>query len=154
MVFDFAPAPFCKVGTILLCPLFVAERKAMIGFPCPSSACAAPRMKSIWPPTPVKDSQIVKPLYYISYIIQLWLLNWQVPSRMPDFQLCQCATPALSVYPFAADKFRVCAGNFLFSKLNVFVYRVKKSLFAYCSFFHVHTNNRSSNKKRIILSVE
>lgn len=44
------PAPIFKKGTILLSPLAVTEGIAIIGFP--PSERDAPRMKSIWPPTP------------------------------------------------------------------------------------------------------
>jgi len=39
-------------GEILLSPLLVTDGRAMMGFPCPSKASAAPRIKSTWPPKP------------------------------------------------------------------------------------------------------
>lgn len=39
-------------GTILESPLLVQDGMAKIGLPFPSLPMAAPRKKSIWPPTP------------------------------------------------------------------------------------------------------
>ena len=45
-------SPCFKKGTILVSPFLVTEFKAKIGLPRPSTPRAAPRKKSIWPPTP------------------------------------------------------------------------------------------------------
>jgi hypothetical protein len=44
------PAPGLRIGTIRVSPLLVVAGRAMIGLPPGDSE--APRMKSIWPPTP------------------------------------------------------------------------------------------------------
>lgn len=52
--------PSFKKGTIFDSPFLVTEFRARIGLPHPSSAKAAPRKKSIWPPTPEKMLNIVR----------------------------------------------------------------------------------------------
>lgn len=52
--------PSFKKGTIFDSPFFVTEFRARIGLPHPSSAKAAPRKKSIWPPTPEKMLNVVR----------------------------------------------------------------------------------------------
>lgn len=44
--------PCLMKGEILLSPLFVMDGRAIIGFPSPSKASAAPLMKSTCPPNP------------------------------------------------------------------------------------------------------
>jgi len=45
-------------GDILLSPLLVTDGRAIIGFPSPSRASAAPRIKSTWPPKPKLKGRI------------------------------------------------------------------------------------------------
>lgn len=48
-------SPGFKNGTILLSPVFsFVDCMAIIGFPFPSKPSAAPRMKSTWPPNPIR----------------------------------------------------------------------------------------------------